>query len=216
MCELSKVEKCCECCGNKLVIKLTRDLTRKRFCSTFCRNSHTQKIKWMNLEYREKMSEIHSTPNPKKGRAGVKRVQIAQKCLNCTNHIIKTNAEIRTGHKKYCSKKCKVDYFYNVKHVDIDKFKMYRRKVDKLTREIKSLLIEKWNGMDYYDGEYILYNFNLKYTHADYPTIDHKISVYYGFKNNLPPEEISKLDNLCITKRRINSTKYNKSEYENQ
>ena len=34
-----------------------------------------------------------------------------------------------------------------------------------------------------------------------------KISVYYGFKNNISPEELCKLDNLCITKRGINSSK---------
>lgn len=211
----SDIEKNCECCGDRLAIKSVRDITRKRFCSPFCRNSQTQKIKWMDLDYREKMVSVQSLPNPKKGRPGVKRVQIVEKCLNCNNHIVKTNAEIRTGHKKYCSKKCKADYFTGVKYVDIDKFKIYRRRVDKLTRDIKSILIEKWDGIDYYDGEYILDNFNLKYTHGDYPTVDHKVSVYHGFKNNLPPEEIARFENLCFTKRRINSTKYNKPVYEN-
>lgn len=216
MSQFSSIEKGCECCGNKLIIKSNRDITRKRFCSTFCRNSQTQKIKWENnILYREKMILLNSIPNPKKGRPGIKRVQVIQKCINCDNHIIKTNAEIRTGHKKYCSKQCKIDYFSNVKYVNLDKFKIYRRKVDRLTKKVKSILLEKWNGYDYYDGEYILDNFNLKYTHGDYPTVDHKVSVYYGFINNIPPEEICQIDNLCFTKRRINSTKYNKSKYEN-
>ena len=41
----------------------------------------------------------------------------------------------------------------------------------------------------------------------NFPTVDHKISIVYGFKNNTPPEEISKIENLCITKRKINSSK---------
>lgn len=212
---LPNIEKNCECCGEKITIKLTRDIIRKRFCSKFCRNSQTQKIKWTNDEYREKMISSLSVPNPKKGRPGIKKVQIPQKCLNCDTQIIKTNAEIKSGHKKYCSKNCKEEYFKNVKYADLDKFKIYRRKVDKLTRDIKNILIESWNGLDYYDGEYILNNFNLKYTHGDYPTIDHKISVSYGFKNNIPPEEIARFENLCVTKRRTNSKKYNKSIYEN-
>ena len=40
-----------------------------------------------------------------------------------------------------------------------------------------------------------------------YPTIDHKISVFNGFINNISPEEISQLENLCITKRTNNSKK---------
>jgi very-short-patch-repair endonuclease len=105
----SNIEMKCECCGNKLSIKSSRDLTRKRFCSIFCRNSQTSKIKWENEEYREKMSQKLSGPNPKKGRHG-RRVEVNQKCLNCDNIINKTNSEIRTGHKKYCCKECKVSY----------------------------------------------------------------------------------------------------------
>lgn len=96
---------------------------------------------------------------------------------------------------------------------ETDEFKKYRSKVDRLTRINKNELLENWNGFDYYDGEYILDNFNLVGQHGDYPTIDHKISVYYGFNNNIDPEEISCIDNLCFTKRRINSKKYNKIDF---
>ena len=40
--------------------------------------------------------------------------------------------------------------------------------------------------------------------------MDHKISVFYGFMNNISESEISKLDNLVITKKGINSSKNNK------
>lgn len=90
-------------------------------------------------------------------------------------------------------------------------YKIYRRKVDKMTKQSKIILLNKWDGYDFYDNEYIKYNFELDYTHSNYPTIDHKISVYEGFKNNLSIEEMSSVENLCITKRWINSSKYIKN-----
>ena len=53
----------------------------------------------------------------------------------------------------------------------------------------------------------ILNNFKLDHNDPNYPTIDHKISVYYGFKNSIDPNIIGSIDNLCITKRSINSSK---------
>jgi len=91
-----------------------------------------------------------------------------------------------------------------------DDFLRYRSMVDNLTKKNKKELFEKWDGYDAYDGEYIKDNLNLKGQHGDYPTIDHIVSVYFGFKNGIDPIQISNLDNLCITKRKINSSK-NKS-----
>lgn len=54
----------------------------------------------------------------------------------------------------------------------------------------------------------------LEHTAPNYPTIDHKKSVHYGFINNISPEEISNISNLCITKRSINSTKRDMIESE--
>lgn len=87
-----------------------------------------------------------------------------------------------------------IRYWLNVRHV-----------VRKNSNKKK--LIEEWNGFDYYDGEYIKENFDVKHTDYDFPTIDHKISIIYGFKNNIPPEEIGDLSNLCMTKKGINSSK---------
>jgi hypothetical protein len=78
----------------------------------------------------------------------------------------------------------------------------------------KKELIEKWNGYNYYTNEYILENFNLDSNDKNYPTIDHKNSVRYGFDNNISAEEISKIENLCITTRSNNSSKSKKTEIE--
>jgi len=92
---------------------------------------------------------------------------------------------------------------------------IFRRDVNNLTHSIKKELLNNLDGYDYYDKEYIKDNFNLHHNDRNYPTIDHKISVYYGFMNDMSVEDLCKLDNLCITKRYINSSKNRNNEYEN-
>jgi hypothetical protein len=89
----------------------------------------------------------------------------------------------------------------------LSEFEKYRKLVRKFTNRSKKILFECWSGFDYYDGEFIKGNFSFSHTHRLYPTIDHKISIFYGFLNNIKPEEIGDIKNLCITKRFINSTK---------
>jgi hypothetical protein len=84
---------------------------------------------------------------------------------------------------------------------------IYKRKVRNITNSNKKYLYENWDGNDYYDNELIKGYLSHTHTHRFYPTIDHKISVYFGFMNNISPEEIGSLENLCITKRYINSMK---------
>jgi hypothetical protein len=84
---------------------------------------------------------------------------------------------------------------------------IYKKNVRNLTRKYSKILYENWDGYDYYDGEFIKGYSSYSHVHRYYPTIDHKISVYYGFINNISPEEISDINNLCITKRFINSKK---------
>lgn len=92
-------------------------------------------------------------------------------------------------------------------------YKNYWLKVKVITTKNKKKLFEDWDGTDFYDKEYIKDNFYLPSGSKEYPTIDHKTSVSYGFKNNISTEEIGKSDNLCITKRCINSSKNSKCEY---
>lgn len=87
----------------------------------------------------------------------------------------------------------------------LDPFFIYRRKVHNLTNKNKSILFENWNGYDYYDNTYI--KNNIEINNGNYPSIDHKVSVYYGFKNNISEEVISDIENLCITKRSLNAKK---------
>ena len=93
-------------------------------------------------------------------------------------------------------------------------FTKYLRIVRRLTNRNKKELMENWDGIDYYDNEYIRDNFNLKNTNKNYPTIDHKISLKYGYINTISEEQIASIDNLCITKRYINSSKHSRTEDE--
>jgi hypothetical protein len=93
------------------------------------------------------------------------------------------------------------------------KWELYNILVDKITRKYKKQLFEEWDGNDFYDKEYIKNNLKLHHTNKNYPSIDHKISVFYGFKNNISAEQIGSIKNLCITKRTLNSKKHTKCEF---
>jgi hypothetical protein len=90
-------------------------------------------------------------------------------------------------------------------------WELYKTTVRNQTKQ--SLKLLKWDGTDFYDGSYIKDNFILSHIDNDYPTIDHKISIYDGFLNNISTHVISDVENLCWTKRIINITKNKKSHY---
>ena len=92
-------------------------------------------------------------------------------------------------------------------------FKIYQEKVRYLTDKKKSELFRSWNGFDFYDNEYIKENLNLFHGNFRYPTIDHRLSILYGFKNKIEPHFIAEISNLCITKRSNNSKKGSKINF---
>jgi hypothetical protein len=95
---------------------------------------------------------------------------------------------------------------------ELEGFDLYKRLCRKYTNRNKKELLKNWNGLDYYDNENIRDNFNLHYLDPNYSTIDHKISVKYGYLNNIDEKIIADVSNLCITKRKINSSKRAKNE----
>ena len=109
--------------------------------------------------------------------------------------------------------KCQKSSKYKGITYDPIEYKIYKNKIRVLTEKIRKKVFENWNGYDYYDNEYIK-NLALNYNSENYPTIDHKISCLYGFLNNISVEEISNMNNLCITKRKINGTKSGLTELE--
>jgi len=47
----------------------------------------------------------------------------------------------------------------------------------------------------------------LDYNDSKYPTIDHKISIFFGFNNKIDASIIGSFENICLTKRSINKRK---------
>ncbi len=96
----------------------------------------------------------------------------------------------------------------------LNEWKIYQRKVLSETNKNLKQLWQNWDGLDYYDFEFIKEYSLLHHLDPNYPTVDHKTSVAFGFKNNIDPKIIGLLSNLCITKRSINTKKYIKTEEE--
>lgn len=96
---------------------------------------------------------------------------------------------------------------YRYKEVSSNSYQLYKNEVRRLTKRNTKELFNRWDGYDYYDKSYIKDNIKLSHVSNDYPSIDHKISIYYGFKNDIHPSDIANISNLCITKRSINSYK---------
>lgn len=95
---------------------------------------------------------------------------------------------------------------------DLTAFKLYKRNVINETNKVKKKLLKEWDGYDYYDGEYIKYYYNLHHLDSKYPHIDHKVSMFYGFTNNIQVSEIANINNLCFTKRFTNISKGKKCD----
>lgn len=92
----------------------------------------------------------------------------------------------------------------------LTEYQIYKKSVLYYTRKYKKELFNNWNGLDYYDNELIVDNNKLHYNNDLYPHIDHKISIKYGFMNNIDSKIIGSIDNLCITKRINNLSKGSK------
>jgi hypothetical protein len=92
-------------------------------------------------------------------------------------------------------------------------YQEYRKLVSIETRKHKKKLYTEWNGLDYYDYDDIKENLCLESKDRLFPTIDHKISVLYGFKNEIDPIVIGSIENLCITKRTNNSKKNSRNTF---
>lgn len=95
----------------------------------------------------------------------------------------------------------------NYKEIYDNSYLLYRNEVRRLTKKSAKELFKNWDGKDFYDNEIISNNVDLPHNDPSSPTIDHKLSIYYGYKNSILPSEISDISNLCITKRSINSSK---------
>lgn len=107
--------------------------------------------------------------------------------VKCNIHgIFKITPSNHIYYKHGC-KKCADSYIPNDRTND---YTIYRKLARRYTERNKKQLYENWDRFDYYDNEYIKENMNLKHTDRLYPSIDHKISIYNGFLNDIDPKRI--------------------------
>lgn len=94
-------------------------------------------------------------------------------------------------------------------------FKNYKRIVFYETKKWRDSLLRDWDGKCYYTKQILIDNEKFKLLNPEMkassnrlqPTVDHKISVFYGFVNQIEPIVIADVSNLCICARYINSSK---------
>lgn len=84
-------------------------------------------------------------------------------------------------------------------------FELYYREVYKETFKYRKVIYDNWNGVCYYTN-IELKTFGRAYD-WNHTSIDHKISIYNGYINNIDPKIIGSLDNLCICARVVNILK---------
>jgi hypothetical protein len=187
-----KIKVKCDICSN------IKDLTYHKYIKNITNGGfYSCSNKCSMIKYKNKMLETYGVENI------FQLENIKEKSKN-------------TKTKKYCDK----NYNNIDKAIETKKNKknledsltnndwiMYKKLSRRIFRKVKKEIFNKWDGFDFYDNEYIKDNLKLKFYDKNYPTIDHKISVYEGFLNNIPVEIINSVENLVVTKRYINSIK---------
>jgi len=217
-----KVNVKCDICGKEY------QLTMQKYNKNVRRGNYLSCTNCNNVTFKSSMLKKYGEDNPSKVKKSIeKRKKTCLKKYNSEYVII----------SEHCKEKIKETFLkkYNGHPAQNKKIQEKRRKTrikngnqkdcsdtkkwinySKLCRNkictLKKQLLKMWDGFDYYDGEYIKENFKLSSYDPNYPTIDHKISISEGFKKNITIDEISNMENLCITKRKLNNIKNIKSE----
>lgn len=217
----TRIDVQCELCGSKQNLSMQKyTMNKERHGFYSCKSCNNKALKLSCLE-KYGVDNVAKLPEiqEKKKQTSLEKYgteyhitseHVKQKTIETMNekyggHWMKLDEFKYKGTDK--SNQTKIDRGLMPSYEDRDKYYKYRSIVRKLTERNRNELLENWNGYDYYDGEYIKDYFELEHINRLYPTLDHKISVYYGFINDIDPEIISDISNLCFTKRHINCSK---------
>lgn len=214
-----KVDCICDECGKvknmkyQFYYKITNGLKENYYCQKCVKKIKTSKTNMEKYGYENASSSVLIKEKRKKtnlkkwGTENVFQNEDIKKRNRDTFN--EKYGDYYTRTKEYREKSNSTRIKKNSKIFENEKldYKRYKRLVRSYTRIFSKSLFENWNGLDYYDNEYIKENFNLNYNDVSYPTIDHKISVFNGFKKMINPEIIGGINNLCVTKRNNNSSK---------
>jgi hypothetical protein len=98
-------------------------------------------------------------------------------------------------------------HFRFLNREDKTDFQKYKQQVWQITNKFRKKLFDIWNGKCYYTGKCLN-----KKDKKLISTIDHKISIRFGFDNKINPTIIGDFSNLCICARWYNSFKHCRTE----
>jgi len=160
-------------------------------------------------DYKRKHKEFYNIEKPRINNEG----KLEVRCKECNNWFQPTRIQIterirclKTKYKNsnsflFCSNECsnQSEYFNRkVNPVELSKFKKYSSMVHKLTRKT----VKEYGNK--------IPNLVLRGNKHGYE-LDHKFSIYDGFKNNILPEIISRYNNLQIIPTKENRSKKSNS-----
>lgn len=172
-----------------------------------------EKVKRTNEERHGKSYYVQTDKFKDKARETCREnfgVDYYSQTVECKEKIIKTSNEKYNSDFYLGSNQRKLDDISSGRTIpdsEKDDFYLYKRKVSTITYQHINELFDGWDGKCYYSDENLLVKDSTDYNNVLYPTIDHKISISYGFKNDISPEAIGHKDNLCICSRSENSRK---------
>jgi len=219
-----RIEVKCDICNNIKKIKYQDyiKITKNNTKNYYCKNCKMIKIS-------ETMVVKYGVDNASKSNILKKKKELT----NIKNWGVKNvfqSDDIKTKSKETCIEKYGFEYPNQNKDMlnkiklsrikngnqipddQLTKYQQYKKIVLKETRKYIKVLYGDWDGYDFYDNIYIKDNLLLESNDKKYPTIDHKISIYDGFTKDIDYKIVGNINNLCITKRTINSSK-NKNSY---
>jgi hypothetical protein len=220
-----EIDIVCDICGFERTMEyrkyLERISTYDFYACSGCRFTKTKitnnlKYKVDNVFQLEKTKEKSSTTKLKKYKNVKYRNDDKIKNTNITKYgyenVFQIPENILIIQEK--SKNTRIKKGKQIPDEQLTEWEIYKKEVTHMTAKHTNNLYQNWNGFDYYDNEYIKENMNLNWFDSKHPSIDHKISTFYGFNNKISPELIGNINNLCITKRGINTSKSTKNESE--
>jgi hypothetical protein len=205
-----------DCSNNKI-----KDVCLKKYGveNPFQHDSFKQKIKkTIKLKYGvEHQMQSEQVKNKIKetclNKYGVdsytKTEEYKEKTLQTNNRKFGASHPMLIEEEKLKRKKTRISNGNQIPDELLSPYQIYRSLIENHLDRIKNNFLSEWDGFDYYDGEYIKPYMDFMPNNRLYPSIDHKISVYYGFINGIEWSEIADVKNLCVTKSFLNSSKRN-------
>jgi len=217
--------KCSEC-------DIITNLSKQKFLMNYNRGGFYTCTKCNNKSLKISMIEKYGVDNCSKYESSIKKRKDTCITKYGNEYVINSNYSkqkkketclIRYGvpHHMFLSDisskgkdkmiKTKIEKGLCIDPINLTEWEIYERKTRSLTNSLRKKLLNDWDGYDFYDNEYILDYFDLDSNDPKYPCIDHKISIFNGFLENIDYNIIGGVDNLCITKRKYNATKSSKN-----